>query len=92
MKGQPNLTALYSALWIKKECKVEIRKATARLWLNKLGFSYQVFSKGVYFDGHERADVIEHRSKYLETLGSYNNHMLKVGDPQLQVSSTSTSS
>ena len=87
VRGKPNLTALHFAQWVKKESEVEICEQTARFWLQKLGFSYQMFSKGVFFDGHERADVIEHRNKYLETVASYSDCMLKVGD-QLQVHSS----
>lgn len=37
------------------------RARTARRWLKKMGLHYGRFGKGVYFDGHEREDVIEYR-------------------------------
>ncbi len=40
-------------------------------WLHDLGFSYKQFIKGVYFDGHERVDVVEDRTVYLAKLASY---------------------
>jgi hypothetical protein len=40
------------------------------LRLHDLGFSYQQFSKGVYFDGHESEDVVEDRKAYLAELES----------------------
>jgi hypothetical protein len=41
---------------------------TARRWLKKLGFVYSRFTKGIYFDGHERSDVVEYRQKFLEDM------------------------
>ena len=32
----------------------------------KLGFRPQEYNKGLYFDGHERPDVVEARKKYIE--------------------------
>lgn len=34
---------------------------TARRWLHKEGFRYMLFRKGLYFDGHERPDVVIYR-------------------------------
>ena len=39
--------------------------------LHDLGFTYKQFSKGVYFDGHERDDVVEDRETYLAKLQLY---------------------
>lgn len=39
-----------------------------RNWLNKMGFEFKQFKKGVYVDGHERPDVIAYRSKFLEQM------------------------
>ncbi len=36
-----------------------ICEASASSWLSKLGFFFRQFSKGVYFDGHDRKDVVE---------------------------------
>lgn len=47
---------------------------TARRWLRKLGYNWRDIKKGVYFDGHERLDVIAYRSEfvqYLEKLWPY---------------------
>jgi hypothetical protein len=43
-----------------------ISSRTARRWLNQLGFSWRDIRKGVFFDGHERDDVVEYRRKFLE--------------------------
>ena len=34
--------------------------STARRWLRKEGFQYIGFKKGLYFDGHDRPDVIKY--------------------------------
>lgn len=43
----------------------DIGLETGRTWLHELGFEVQDKKKGVYIDGHERDDVIEHRKKFL---------------------------
>ena len=41
---------------------------TARKWLHKPGFSPKSSKKGLYFDGHERGDMVEYRKLYLRKL------------------------
>ncbi|QRV92861.1 Son of sevenless [Ceratobasidium sp. AG-Ba] len=36
---------------------------TARRWLHELGYKWRTEPKGQYFDGHERIDVVEYRTK-----------------------------
>src|SRR6266498_4394865 len=48
-----------------------ISDSTARRWLNVLGFFNQQQKQGVYFDGHERDDVVEYRKKFLEEVAKY---------------------
>ena len=60
---------------MKDHQNAEISTATASLWLHDMGFSYKQFSKGVYFDGHERDDVVRARELYLEKLMSYSHRM-----------------
>ena len=43
-----------------------IRSRTARKWLKKLGYSWREVKKGVFFDGHERKDVVADRIKFVE--------------------------
>jgi hypothetical protein len=45
-----------------------IRSRTARKWLHKLGYSWKTVRKGVFIDGHERADVLEDRMKFLQKM------------------------
>jgi hypothetical protein len=42
-----------------------ISETTAVRWLKKLGFKLSRVQKGVYVDGHERADVVEARKKLI---------------------------
>ena len=60
MKGGPNLTLYYVVSWIKDKYAVEVCRSTVCHWLHNLGFSSE-FSKGVFFDGHERPDVVADR-------------------------------
>ena len=43
--------------WIHREYDTKIQDRTVHRWLAKLGFSQVQHQKGVYFNGHERADV-----------------------------------
>lgn len=42
-----------------------IGHSTARAWLLELGFKYKGHAKSIYYDGHERADVIQDRAEKL---------------------------
>lgn len=37
---------------------------TARNWLTHLGYKYGEYKQNVYYDGHERADVVQYRKKF----------------------------
>lgn len=39
-----------------------VRARTARRWLKKMGFTNCIVRKGVFVDGHERADVVHYRN------------------------------
>ncbi len=45
------------------------------------GFSYQHHSKGIYFDGHERSDVVADRKLYLNRLKSLESRMWTYNSP-----------
>ena len=51
--------------------KATISERTAINWLKKLGYTCKDVKKGVYFDGHERPDVIEARKKFLAEISNY---------------------
>ena len=67
-KGEPNLTVEMFAEWFKSVHDKDISVKTANRWLHKLGFSRTHHQKGVYFDGHERDDVVENRNSYISQL------------------------
>ena len=76
VKGAPNLTLAEFARWVAEKWDTQVCEETARLWLHDMGFTYRQFSKGVYFDGHERDDVTQHRKTYLHTLASLDSRMI----------------
>ena len=42
---------------------------TARQWMHELGFEVLSASKGAYYDGHERDDVVQYRGEFLIEVG-----------------------
>jgi hypothetical protein len=50
---------------------------TATRWLNILGYSFQQHHKGIYYDGHEREDVVQYRKEFLEKMFEYEKYMSK---------------
>ena len=67
-KGEPNLTSDMFKVWVNKKYDCSICAETARKWLHTLGFKQANHTKGVYFDGHERDDVVKYRSEFLDKL------------------------
>ncbi|KAH9014353.1 hypothetical protein EDB83DRAFT_2529312 [Lactarius deliciosus] len=50
---------------------------TARHWLHKEGFKYMAHKKGLYFDGHEREDVIDYRQNvFLPLMQEYTKRLV----------------
>jgi hypothetical protein len=45
-----------------------IKSRTARNWLHRLGYSWKDIKKGVFYDGHERPDVVQARKEFLQEL------------------------
>ena len=48
------------------DCKISVE--VARQWLHDWGFKVRCITKGVYYDGHDRQDVIEARNELLRTM------------------------
>ena len=67
-KGEPNLTCDMFRDWVNNVYDCEICTVTARKWLQKLGFKQVNHTKGVYFNGHEREDVVSYRTEFLDKL------------------------
>ena len=64
--------------------KQPISERTARRWLIKLGWRKTVIRKGVYMDGHERDDVVEHRQNvFLPRMEGYKQWMIHFEGPEL---------
>ena len=65
-KGQPNMTLESLAIWVNTELGLsEEEKYSPRTvadWLHRLNFNVTTAKKKLYFDGHEREDVIADRS------------------------------
>ncbi|CAN0324765.1 unnamed protein product [Ectocarpus sp. 4 AP-2014] len=75
--GEPNMTAETFRDYINADILPEIAStkedgynpfkhapicnATARSWLRKLGCEYRDMRSGLYYDGHDREDVLEYR-------------------------------
>jgi hypothetical protein len=70
-------TALFPNMGAKKS---SIGLSTARKWLKRLGWKYGKHQKGVYVDGHERADVIDYRGKFLNELKALEDISLEYED------------
>ena len=57
-----------------------IRSRTARKWLNRLGYKWKEVQKGVFFDGHEREDVVEYRKTFLDEMKSLLPYFVEFSD------------
>jgi len=78
VKGRPNMTAVSFTRWVNDHLLPSsilepgfprhIGLETGRKFLHELGFEVLNQKKGVYIDGHERHDVVEHRKKFLRQL------------------------
>ena len=53
-----------------------ISLTTVRNWMHRNGFQYQTYKKAVYFDGHERPDVVEYRQNVF--LLTMSHHRLRL--------------
>ena len=65
VRGEPNVTCQAFRDWIQTTLDVKICRETARSWLHDLGFSQKNHHKEVYFDGHERDDVVLYRRQFV---------------------------
>ena len=80
LKGRPNMTAMSFTTWVNTELSPSqvlepgfprnISVETGRKWLHELGFFIVDRKKGIYYDGHERKDVVEYRRKFLRKVAA----------------------
>ena len=78
VKGKPNMTTFDFWKWVNKTLlpnstlepgfprKVSV--STCQRWLHHLGFEVITPCRGIYYDGHEREDVVEYRKEYLRKM------------------------
>ena len=62
--------------------------STARRWMHKEGFRYISYAKGLYYDGHDRPDVVEYRQKhFLPMMKKHEERLVKyvIGDVDKEV-------
>jgi hypothetical protein len=52
--------------------------------LNILGYTFKQNRQDIYYDGHERPDVIKYRKKFLEEIFSYEKYMTTFDDETLE--------
>ena len=86
IKGQPNLTRAMFSQWVNEKYGTEISDETARSWLAKLGFKRIHHQKSVYFDGHDRDDVVLYREEFLKAMDELDKKSLTVYEntPELE--------
>ncbi|KAF8337206.1 hypothetical protein F5887DRAFT_1161111 [Amanita rubescens] len=79
LRDQVNLR-IFPELGIKPKKPLHVR--TARRWLIKLGWRHSMIRKGIYMDGHERADVVKYRREiFLPTMAAYEMRMVHYEGP-----------
>ncbi|KAI7938769.1 hypothetical protein MJO28_014348 [Puccinia striiformis f. sp. tritici] len=65
-------------------CNKTISEVTATNWMLKLGFRPQTYAKCIYFDGHERPDVIKSGVKYLSDVSQLRKYSQTYGGDDLE--------
>ena len=48
-----------------------VSKETARVWMHRLGFGWDTYKNDIYFDGHDRPDVVEFKNEHLMRMKGY---------------------
>jgi hypothetical protein len=54
-----------------------ISLTTTQAWLHKLNFKMWEYKKGLYYDGHEREDVVQNRQQFLVTMEAHERRVIK---------------
>src|SRR6202040_3538231 len=65
-----------------------ISLSTARRWLHREGFRYMQYKKALYYDGHDRPDVLDYRQKhFLPAMQQYRSRMVeyKIGEVETEI-------
>ena len=67
------------------ERKKTISDNTARAWLKHFGWEFRIEKKDVYYDGHERPDVIEYRQEFLHEISEMEKWMPKPSNDDIMI-------
>ena len=59
---------------------ITVSESTATGWLHCLGMKHGAYKKGMYVNGHARADVVQYRTAFLEQMLEYEKRMTKYED------------
>ena len=68
-----------------------ISVSTARRWLQREGFKYTLHKKAIYYDGHDRADVVKDRqTRFLPAMAMYRERLVEytMGNPTEEIIKT----
>ncbi|KAF7332403.1 DDE family endonuclease [Mycena kentingensis (nom. inval.)] len=65
---RPEKLRRYINEFVFPELEIEdtICLTTATTWLRKLGYQVRRYAKGIYYDGHEREDVVKARNEFID--------------------------
>jgi len=62
----------------RREVQDTLSSQTAVKWLHEMGYKFRDVCKGVYKDGHERADIVAHQqAQYLPALQDLENRIVR---------------
>ena len=83
-KGEKNLTIHDITVWVNEKLQMKEEEHytdfTISSWLFKMGFKRCESKKIIYFDGHEREDVVKDRERYYKQIQELKPDMIQV-DP-----------
>ncbi|PKK65430.1 hypothetical protein RhiirC2_786171 [Rhizophagus irregularis] len=68
---------LFPAIGIAREKSITIMTTTR---LKVLGYSFQQYRHGIYYDEHEKKDVLQYRKEFLENIFNHEKYMSKYED------------
>ena len=67
------------------EIKKSISNTTVRAWLKYFGWTFRTGAKDIYYDGHERSDVLEYRQEFLAEMEQLEQWMPKPSDDDIMI-------
>ncbi|RGB30484.1 hypothetical protein C1646_627909 [Rhizophagus diaphanus] len=66
---------LFPAIGIAREKSIIIMTVTR--WLKVLGYSFQQYCHEIYYDEHERKDILQYRKEFLKNIFNHEKYMSK---------------